>query len=524
MKKAIKYLGAWVCFTCAILAVSAQSEVDAFRFVGSTVTGSARVQAMGGAFSAVGADYSAAYLNPAGLGLYRRSDLQITTGLNFINTQTGYAGGTGDGSNTRFGFPSVGFVMGKKMYTGVGSNKTEKETGLKSFALSLGYNQIANYNRRVQAEAYNDQNSITQHWAERATGQEYSDLVNTDSFEGIAAWSGLIDTSGSSATYRPAVNGGNVTQTIVRQESGRNNEWTLGLAGNFDNFLYFGGSVGMQVLRYDHQLNYYEEDTQNQHQIWSQDSTPFRSLEMTDIYSTRGAGFNARFGVILRPSDMFRFGISVQTPTIMNLTDTYDGSLYWKIDGDDTNYGDQFLNEGRFQYNLVTPYKVTAGGMFLYKKLGFLTADFELTDYSTTKLSSSNSGPSFYSFDAENRAIADLFSFAYNYRLGAELRYNVLRFRGGFANYGTVLNEDGLASIDFTTGNVVTLKGNRNVITGGIGFKQNNYYLDLAYVRDVAHDRQVFYSVSNPETNGNSPEQIVTRTSNSALLTIGFTF
>ena len=510
--------------SCAILAVSAQNEVDAYRFAGTTVTGTARVQGMGGAFSAVGADFSSAYLNPAGLAFYRRSDFNITTGLNLVNAQTSYLGTEGDGFKTRLGFPGVGYVYGKKMYTGSGSSRQEKETGLKSFALSLGYNQINNFTRNTQVQGYNDQNSITQNFADRAQGQPIEDLVNTDSFEGIAAWSGIIDTSGGNTSYIPAVKGGEVEQTITRQESGRTNEWSIGMAGNFDEFIYFGAAVGIQSLRYDHSLNYYEEDINDVHQNFTQDSTPFRSLEMTDIYQTRGSGFNARFGLILRPSDYFRFGVSFQTPTLLTLTDTYDGSLYWKIDGDDTNYGDEFLNTGRFQYQLITPYKVTAGGMFLYKKLGFLSADFEITDYSSTQFKASGSGSSFYSFAEENERIGQLFDFAYNYRLGAELRYSMLRFRGGYANYGAVLNKEGLTSIDFASGQSVTIRGDRQVITAGLGIKQKSYYLDFAYVRDVARDRQVFYSVSNPETNGNSPEQIVKRTSNSVLMTIGFTF
>ena len=50
--------------------VSAQNEIDALRFSSYSSTGTARALAMGGAFSAVGADFSSAWLNPAGLALY----------------------------------------------------------------------------------------------------------------------------------------------------------------------------------------------------------------------------------------------------------------------------------------------------------------------------------------------------------------------------------------------------------------------------------------------------------------------
>ena len=40
--------------------------------------GTARIRAMGGAATSLGGDLSSAYLNPAGLGFYNRSDFSIT--------------------------------------------------------------------------------------------------------------------------------------------------------------------------------------------------------------------------------------------------------------------------------------------------------------------------------------------------------------------------------------------------------------------------------------------------------------
>ena len=58
--------------------LSAQTHDNALRFSTETLDGTARYQAMGGAFGAVGADYSSLRQNPAGLGLFRSNEIQGT--------------------------------------------------------------------------------------------------------------------------------------------------------------------------------------------------------------------------------------------------------------------------------------------------------------------------------------------------------------------------------------------------------------------------------------------------------------
>ena len=52
--------------------------------------GTARSRALGGAVTAMGGDLSAAYVNPAGLGLYRTSEVLFSPSFNFNSTKTDY--------------------------------------------------------------------------------------------------------------------------------------------------------------------------------------------------------------------------------------------------------------------------------------------------------------------------------------------------------------------------------------------------------------------------------------------------
>ena len=65
-------------FLLTAFAVSGQNEADALRYSGTYYLGTARSMGMAGAFSAVGADYSATHLNPGGLGVYKRAEVHLS--------------------------------------------------------------------------------------------------------------------------------------------------------------------------------------------------------------------------------------------------------------------------------------------------------------------------------------------------------------------------------------------------------------------------------------------------------------
>ena len=75
--------------SCAT-ALQAQNELDAFRYMSPGPTGTARSMGLAGAFSAVGADFSAGTLNLAGLALYRKSEFMLTPAMRIISNKSTY--------------------------------------------------------------------------------------------------------------------------------------------------------------------------------------------------------------------------------------------------------------------------------------------------------------------------------------------------------------------------------------------------------------------------------------------------
>ena len=69
------------------LTLSAQSPVDAYNLSQTELRGTARFMSMGGAFTALGGDLSTLNQNPAGIGIYRSSEVGLTLDLNILGSK-----------------------------------------------------------------------------------------------------------------------------------------------------------------------------------------------------------------------------------------------------------------------------------------------------------------------------------------------------------------------------------------------------------------------------------------------------
>ena len=91
----------------------------------------ARSAAMGGAFVSLGADLASISINPAGLGMYRGSEVGISLSVLSTDISSDYLKRTGNASKTKFAPNNIGASF--EMYRGPGS--------LTSFSLGVAYNR-----------------------------------------------------------------------------------------------------------------------------------------------------------------------------------------------------------------------------------------------------------------------------------------------------------------------------------------------------------------------------------------------
>ena len=72
--------------------MQAQNEEDVLRFSQLSHLGTVRTMGLCGAYGALGADLASASINPAGIGMYRRSDASISLGINMRSTDSEFGG------------------------------------------------------------------------------------------------------------------------------------------------------------------------------------------------------------------------------------------------------------------------------------------------------------------------------------------------------------------------------------------------------------------------------------------------
>src|SRR5882724_375067 len=82
--------------------IIAQNEDDILRYSKTGLMGSARVLGAGGAWGAVGADFSSIAINPAGLGLYRKNEFMGSMAITSNSSGTSYIGTSTNGNRTNF--------------------------------------------------------------------------------------------------------------------------------------------------------------------------------------------------------------------------------------------------------------------------------------------------------------------------------------------------------------------------------------------------------------------------------------
>lgn len=113
----------------------AQTEYDALKLTQTELSGSARYMAMGGAFGALGGDATALKDNPAGLGVYRSSEIALSLNSMIQNTTStwGSTQSTEDLYKTKLN--SFSYVMTMPRWE-------EKSSGLLSSNFSFTFNKI----------------------------------------------------------------------------------------------------------------------------------------------------------------------------------------------------------------------------------------------------------------------------------------------------------------------------------------------------------------------------------------------
>lgn len=519
------------------VAAGAQTMYDGLTFSQNNYYGTARSIGMGNAMTAVGGDLGSIGINPAGSAVAGYSQFTITPNLTLSSMNSSYSaypvGGVDNFSNerreslTRFSMPNIGATFNWK--TGSGS-------GLTAITYGFVVNGTNNFTGKMMAGGRNDKTSYISSMAVAAEGYDmdflngysinsnnervdrgwdypyyYPDDYTNDSKKGsYAPWNvianvqaGALSNFGDSndpayywryigateiyeKTGEKDADGnyiynislpGALSQAYGRNVTGSKYDALLNVGFNFGETFFLGANLGITSLNYNYD-EYFKEAAENpsafEMDFGEKGKTYFSDYRTRYSYTADGSGVYGKFGFLWRPVDGIRIGGAVQTPTIMEINER------WRQDVN-VNYTDASFNgsaktpEGDNSYRLRSPYRLNAGAAFTFAGMALISADYEMTDYSTMKFTSKEGGWNDDSFRNLNDEIHDCMGVSHMVRIGTEFKpVPEFAVRAGY-NFTTTPEY-------VYNGNEKTKLNDRiNAFSIGLGYSSNgSFFADIA--------------------------------------------
>lgn len=492
-------------------AATAQNYIDAMRFNRNDIMGSARSQAMGSAFGALGADLTAATINPAGMASYRATELGITMGVNANTTSTSLYGFGRDEDKISVPFNQIGAAF----TFGLMRNDAK---GIVSSTFSIGYTRLADYN---QSAVYTDVLGYNSLLDDFCASPSYIDMARDagwvyDSFE---TEDGSVVDMIHNIWEMPLANGDldmaaregyhNVSGELVGlvdysryvKQRGYKGETTFAYAFNVSNRMYFGASVGIQSLYHHEKLTHHEQYFGNATLPDEMNEFKFRSE-----LKQNGTGVNFKMGAIYRPVDMLRIGFALHSPTFFSISERYSASI---TDAKDFNitvpssYGD-------FEYNYRSPGRMVVSLAGILGRYGILSFDYERSNHGKSKFKENDTYWS-GTFDKVNDDMKAIFQKVNTFRIGAESRLMDMYYvRAGYKLTTSPLK-----------GNATFYDYKNTAFSCGLGLRYSNIFVDLGYVHsNVESEYNVFEQKIYEDT---LPTSLKQKNSN-FVLTLGLRF
>lgn len=481
-------------------------QADALRYGQTRSGGSARISAMGGAQTALGGDISAAYLNPAGLGFYNRSEISLTPSFFSSANETSYFGQSSYNYKNNFGLSNLGLA-----FRGSGKNKT---SGWMGGTFAISYQQLNNFNDQFSYSGNNPNNTFVDRFlqdfndpnAPIPTGLEYD----------LAYFSGLlyevVDDNGNFLFYDtefpPASPDYESQQMESVETTGTQGQWNFSYGGNFNDKVYIGGGIGISSFNYRRNSTYRERPHPNLYQDFPQEREDFPNDELTVVEQLNqdGSGINATLGIIGRPLQNLTLGLSYRTPTFYTIEEEFYNEYETHFIDDQNFYSADTTTA--FNFQLVTPGVVNAGAAYFFEKIGLISLDIEYVDYANLRLIDD-----FGDLRGESQALSENLTSVVNYRLGGEYRYDVFRFRLGYAYEASPYSRNSVVNFD------------RQRVSAGLGLRLRNFFTDLSLVQQYSDAIYSPYAISNIEgMETPSPEVSIDKRQTMALLTVGINF
>jgi hypothetical protein len=461
-----------------VLAMSvsnAQDINDVVRYSTENLNGTARFRAMSGAFGALGGDFSAFSINPAGSAVFTNSEIAVSLTNYHNDNDASYFGTATNSNDSEFDLNQAGIVF---VFNNVGDSDWTK------ISLGLNVQNNDNFYNSFFAAGRNPSSGIADYFVAFANGQALIDIAQqpneTDTFTyqflgenfGFAAQQGFLGYEGF--VINPNVDDDNNTlynsnadysdgadHEYLVQSSGFNRKYTFNIAAKYKNNLYLGFNINTHDVDYRERRVFIESPVNM--------NSGLQYAEFSNELYTYGAGISFQVGAILK-LEKLRLGGSYQSPTWYSLNDELIQGL--STDFRDPGNPTSILRRDIFpnvvnayqEHRIVTPGSITGSLAYVFGKKGLISFDYSLKDYSNAKLRPTND------FLIPNSDIDTQLRAASTYRVGGEYRIKQLSLRGGYRFEQSPYND-------------TSVIGDLEGYSLGLGYNFGSLSFDLAYDR-----------------------------------------
>lgn len=488
----------------------AQEPDDAIRLSWFVPHGTARSSAIGGAMGSLGADLSANHINPAGLGLYKSSEILLTPKFLTQSNDFNYRGTLSSSRDSKTNLGTVGMVFANN----------QRSNAYRSTAFSISFTQIADYNNHTRFSGKNNFSS----WSEKYLEELVNDRADTNAAlnnyifgSSLAYRTYLVDTTadakGNVTGYQSLVPiSSGVNQIYDAQTSGSYNELAFGWGGNIEDKLYLGASLILPMIDFNRSTLYSETDLDP-----SNKSNYFGGFQVNENFSSRGFGGGFKLGLIYKPESYLRLGFALHTPQLISFRDKISASMTTNTEGyaglqseSSANLNDGY--PGVREYSVATPLKTIFSGSYFFasplkptQPLGFISADIEWVNYAGTHYyANTYDQESSDYYHALNNTIKDVYKNNLNIKVGSELKLNGnWMVRAGAAYYGSPYKDE-------------TIKSSRSSISAGIGYRTEHHFIDFTIVNTNSKDAVFPYRLND------KPNTYAALTGNQVMFMIGY--
>ena len=368
-------------------------------FANENNTGTARFNAMSGAFGSLGGDISAISINPAGAAVFLKSEVSFSIDFDNIDTKANYYG-----NNTYTSYDDVNFSQTGGVF--VFGNNYGNNGGWGRFAFAFDYTKANDFNNFWYVEG----------------NSNYPTWINDPNDENIL----YLNSDG---------------QYFENLTRGSSDKYNFTVAGEYNNNLYVGASFTT------YNIDYYQRILLEEYNY--ADNNDYLDASLFQELSTFGNGYSFNFGIIGKPTKNVRLGIAYQSPVWYNLSESYldyDEQIY--VSNVDEFYTD-VSDISRFSYNLRVPSKFTGSFSYVFDKHGLFSVDYAYRNYSNINLTN---GP----FNQENQNFKSDLRSTNEVRLGTEWRIEKFSLRGGYhfeqSPYKNAISSDNKEGYSFGLG------------------------------------------------------------------------